>query len=47
MRYAVHDRGGRPLAMLGYGSAAWKLVPRDGFISLLPQGGRPCQLALV
>ena len=32
MRYAVHDRYGRPLAMLGFSTAAWKLAPRDSFI---------------
>ena len=29
MRYAVHDRDGWPLAMLGFSTAAWKLAPRD------------------
>ena len=37
MRYAVHDRDGRPLAMLGFSTAAWKLAPRDGFIGWTPQ----------
>ena len=37
MRYAVHDRGGRPLAMLGFSTAAWKLAPRDAFIGWTPQ----------
>ena len=32
MRYAVHDRNGAPLAMLGFSTAAWKLAPRDHFI---------------
>ena len=32
MRYAVHDRNGRPLAMLGFSTAAWRLAPRDAFI---------------
>ena len=32
MRYAVHDRDGWPLAMLGFSTAAWKLAPRDTFI---------------
>ena len=27
MGYAVHDRDGRPLAMLGFSTAAWKLAP--------------------
>ncbi len=26
MRYAVHDRNGWPLAMLGFSTAAWKLA---------------------
>ena len=37
MRYAVHDRNGWPLAMLGFSTAAWKLVPRDSFIGWTPQ----------
>ena len=36
MRYAVHDRNGWPLAMLGFSSAAWKLAPRDRFIGWTP-----------
>ena len=32
MRYAVHDRNGWPVAMLGFSTAAWKLAPRDNFI---------------
>ena len=32
MRYAVHDRDGWPVAMLGFSTAAWKLAPRDTFI---------------
>ena len=37
MRYAVHDRNGWPLAMLGFSTAAWKLAPRDSFIGWTPQ----------
>ena len=37
MRYAVHDRNGRPVAMLGFSTAAWKLAPRDSFIGWTPQ----------
>ena len=37
MRYAVHDRDGWPLAMLGFSTAAWKLAPRDTFIGWTPQ----------
>ena len=38
MRYAVHDRSGcRPVAMLGFSTAAWKLAPRDRFIGWTPQ----------
>ena len=37
MRYAVHDRDGSPLAMLGFSTAAWKLAPRDRFIGWTPQ----------
>ena len=36
MRYAVHDRNGWPLAMLGFSTAAWKLAPRDNFIGWTP-----------
>ncbi len=36
MRYAVHDREGRPLAMLGFSAAAWKTAPRDDFIGWSP-----------
>jgi len=46
MRYAVHDRGGRPLAMLGFSTAAWKLAPRDAFIGWTP-GLREKNLPLV
>ena len=37
MRYAVHDRDGWPLAMLGFSTAAWKLAPRDSFIGWTPE----------
>ena len=37
MRYAVHDRNGWPLAMLGFSTAAWKLAPRDSFIGWTPE----------
>ena len=37
MRYAVPDRNGWPLAMLGFSTAAWKLAPRDDFIGWSPQ----------
>ncbi len=37
MRYAVHDRNGSPLAMLGFSTAAWKLAPRDNFIGWTPE----------
>ena len=37
IRYAVHDRQGRPLAMLGFSTAAHKLAPRDRFIGWTPQ----------
>lgn len=36
MRYAVKDRDGRPLAMLGFQAAAWKTAPRDAFIGWSP-----------
>ena len=37
VRYAVHDRDGWPLAMLGFSTAAWKLAPRDRFIGWTPE----------
>ena len=37
MRYAVYDRDGWPLAMLGFSTAARKLAPRDRFIGWTPQ----------
>ena len=37
MRYAVHDRDGWPIAMLGFSTAAWKLAPRDRFIGWTPE----------
>ena len=37
MRYAVHDRDGWPIAMLGFSTAAWKLAPRDNFIGWTPR----------
>ena len=36
MRYAVHDRHGHPLAMLGFSTAAWSLAPPDRFIGWTP-----------
>ena len=32
MRYAVEDRHGNPIALLGFSTAAWRLAPRDRFI---------------
>jgi len=37
MRYAVHDRNGWLVAMLGFSTAAWKLAPRDNFIGWTPE----------
>ena len=37
MRYAIHDRNGWPVAMLGFSTAEWKLAPRDRFIGWTPQ----------
>ena len=37
IRYAVHDRNGWPLAMLGFSTAAWKLAPRDRFVGWMPR----------
>ena len=36
MRYTVHDRHGRLLALLGFSTAARKLAPRDRFIGWTP-----------
>gem|GEM_PF-3650299 len=40
IRYAVHDRHGSPIAMLGFSTAAWKLAPRDHFIGWSPPTAR-------
>ena len=40
MRYAVRDRNGWPVAMLGFSTAAWKLAPRDNFIGWTPHCAR-------
>ena len=37
MRYAVHDRDGALLALLGFSTAAWKLAPRDNYIGWSPE----------
>ena len=37
MHYAVHDRNGWSLAMLGFSTAARKLAPRDRSIGWTPQ----------
>ena len=37
MRHSVHDRDGRPIAMLGFSTAARKLAARDRFIGWTPQ----------
>ncbi len=37
MRYAIHDRNGWPVAMLGFSAAAWKIAPRDTFIGWTPE----------
>ena len=37
MRYAVQDREGRQLAMLGFSAAARKTAPRDDFIGWTPE----------
>ena len=37
MRYAVHNRNGWSVAMLGFSTAAWKLAARDDFIGWIPE----------
>ncbi len=37
MRYAVYDRNGWPLTMLGFSTAAWRLAPRYRFIGWTPE----------
>ena len=37
MRYLVRSCAGEPLAMLGFGAAAWKTAPRDLFIGWSPE----------
>ena len=46
MRYFVRATNGVPLAVLGFGAAAWKTAPRDEFISWSP-ALRQRNLALV
>ena len=46
MRYFVHAATGEPLAVLGFGAAAWKTAPRDAFIGWSP-AQRQRNLALV
>ena len=37
MRYLVRSANGEPVALLGFGAAAWKTAPRDQFIGWSPQ----------
>jgi len=37
LRYFVHDSQQRPLALLGFSAAAWKVGPRDRFIGWNPE----------
>ena len=46
MRYFVRATNGDPLAVLGFGAAAWKTAPRDAFIGWSP-AQRQRNLALV
>ena len=46
MRYFVRANNGEPLAVLGFGAAAWKTAPRDEFIGWSP-AVRQRNLALV
>ena len=46
MRYFVRATNGEPLAVLGFGAAAWKTAPRDEFIGWSP-AVRQRNLALV
>ena len=44
LKYLICERGGRPVACLLFGSAAWKCVPRDQFIGWsAPQRERALQ----
>ena len=36
LRYFVHAADGLPLALLGFGAAAWKTAPRDRFVGWDP-----------
>jgi hypothetical protein len=40
IRYLVYGAGGRLLAALGFGAAAWKTAPRDHFIGWSPEQRR-------
>ena len=37
IRYAVHDRNGWAVAMLGFSTGAWKLAPRDRLHRMRPR----------
>lgn len=37
LKYWVHDRAGRPLGCLLFGSAAWQILPRDTWIGWDPE----------
>jgi hypothetical protein len=37
LKFLIHDRSGRDLACLVFGSAAWKTAPRDAFIGWDPK----------
>ena len=40
MRYLVRAAGGEPLAVLGFGAAAWKIAPRDELVGWNPETRR-------
>ena len=40
MRYFVRAAGGEPLAVLGFGAAAWKIAPRDKLVGWDPETRR-------
>ena len=40
MRYLARAAGGEPLAVLGFGAAAWKIAPRDKLVGWTPETRR-------
>ena len=39
LRYFARAADGEPLALFGFGAAAWKTAPRDRFVGWTPEAG--------